>query len=1269
MKNFNQKLLSASVSMLMTVSICHVATTQASDIDIYKLPDATKLTIYMMLDTSGSMDMPYMYTQGDADSACDLPSGVSPIAYAGGVPHPDGRGYTRNFCEVGGPPVRYYYRSNKDQSKWWSCGTNGQTESNANIANCGTEITKPSATILAGYYKNPARSSRNDYYYPIVSGRTPYYDRISRLKDALYAIATTSDIPAKTKIGVGTYSLDADGNGIGDGTKGYIRIKADEWDLASTANTTGSQRNKLLTLIKGMSGSGGTPTAQAYAEAAAALLGTTSGSNGGISYAEDSSTESVSNKTYYKRPVDDTEPKCSGKGIYVLTDGLPSTSTDAESMMKAALTKRSGTTTRYDSSFDDFTSKTDKGWSQIGDFARSLMTGSKLTDFFASTQNNDKHQVRTAVVGFGAEFNITDSDVKMTLTDPKTGKNRIYYNCSRISGDDQKNTCYWGNKTKFSDGTTVPNGDTSSNEKGFGEGGFYSAYSTDEVITSFKNFVDDMKPEFNPVPTGSPTVPVDALNPIQLQPYGYYASFTPKPQENYQLWLGNLNKYHVKDGQLYNNSKTLALIQSSGKLNLNAYGIWGTNGGGVLEKLPLGTWTNPANATQKSSNRKVFTNREINTSNQAIESTSLQSVNLTTLFASGTDGKFVNDPKKNYWLNILGYKVSENATGLTINTLPTEEQRQLGAVMHSKPILLTQEGKIVVTKDTSTPPKPVVTTTARQDYLLFGTNQGMLHVVKVGTDTDTDRGEEVFTFVPHEMMEKQYKGFLGEGNTNLGRDNLYYGIDGAWTAYSQYVSKTGSTSTLTVKSKNDDGDDLSNQAGLQLVYGGLRMGGRGYYGLDLRTITSPTLKFHINPDAAAPNTPLSYMGQSWSKPTIAWVNWGGARKLVMFVGGGYDAGGVNGDGLDASGNRVTNGGYENPAYEQTNKKGAGVYMFDANDGSLLWWSSANVGTSTSATTDSGTIATNDDNLKYSVVSQINAVDRDGDGLVDHLYFGDLGGQVFRIDLNNKASTLGAFAKRVVRLYNAHVTTGASPRFYEMPSFSVHTGVDGYFGAVALSSGNRSSPLAGTNTVDGSVVTTITANDGVYVIYDNDVARKDLYDDIALRTSPTGTGVTLTDASAFATLKAGIAQKTGTNYNGGWKYQFHTTAGKYKGMNELYALDNMLYVNVYHKDGTGISGDCGSGVKGDTELYQFCLPTGKCPFEYPTTATGPNKIVLGGGILGTGLGVGYSNKLDEMSIIKGKEGSDCTDTANKNKPECQLFDTGSRLQHLRWYEKR
>jgi type IV pilus assembly protein PilY1 len=40
-------------------------------------------------------------------------------------------------------------------------------------------------------------------------------------------------------------------------------------------------------------------------------------------------------------------------------------------------------------------------------------------------------------------------------------------------------------------------------------------------------------------------------------------------------------------------------------------------------------------------------------------------------------------------------------------------------------------------------------------------------------------------------------------------------------------------------------------------------------------------------------------------------------------------------------------------------------------------------------------------MKYSVVSQIRAVDRDSDGMSDHFYFGDLGGQVLAIYNNSK----------------------------------------------------------------------------------------------------------------------------------------------------------------------------------------------------------------------------------------------------------------------------
>ncbi|MCP5775530.1 hypothetical protein NL389_37480, partial [Klebsiella pneumoniae] len=84
----------------------------------------------------------------------------------------------------------------------------------------------------------------------------------------------------------------------------------------------------------------------------------------------------------------------------------------------------------------------------------------------------------------------------------------------------------------------------------------------------------------------------------------------------------------------------------------------------------------------------------------------------------------------------LGYKVDVGST-MTLASLPTEERRKLGSVMHSKPILLTQSGEI-------DPTQTSITTSNREDYLLFGTTQGALHVVD-------DNGVEKFTFIHHEM--------------------------------------------------------------------------------------------------------------------------------------------------------------------------------------------------------------------------------------------------------------------------------------------------------------------------------------------------------------------------------------------------------------------------------------------------------------------------------------------------------------------------------------
>ena len=942
---------------------------------------------------------------------------------------------------------------------------------------------------------------------------------------------------------------------------------------------------------------------------------------GGMRYAADP-TNMIKDGNYVPGGSTNT---CDGNGIYFLTDGAPNSTKDdmAKTIMNHTLVKGTkdykflakptgvGVLQSPTLKSNLFSGETG-GWEYIGEYAKKLRNKTEASN---TEKNPLDMNIKTAVVGFGSSF--------AGLTKKLDGT----YDCTTAPNDDAKNACLWGSKA-------------------YGDGGFYYAENSADIKNSITKFVTNVTPDFEPIATGSPTLPQDALNPLTIQPYGYYASFTPKPQAQYRLWMGNLNKYNVHKGELYNSSNTIKLIKADGSLNSNANGLWS---GGVLGQLALGTALNSENETYV--RRTIFTNREISSTTPyaASEANSLKKLNVNALFGTGANASFVNDPQKNYWLNLLGYNVAATATGITLDSLSSaSELRQFGTVMHSTPILLTQRGAIKVDVATG-----ALDTTDRDDYLLFGSSQGLLHVVDVKT------GKEKFAFAPHEMMERQPDAFLAENLTTGGASNLFYGIDAPWTAYTQYVSKEDGSLTVQKSDKTSDGgtnEDLALK-GLQWVYGGLRMGGNSYYALDLSDLDKPSLKFHIDPKltdskiykstATLSVEALDYMGKSWSKPTLAYVNFGGEKRPVMFVGGGYDA------------------GYEAADYNQNTTKGggAGVYMFDADTGDLLWWTSANATKALGAQAFTNASDTSI-NMKYSVASQINAVDRDNDGLVDNLYFGDLAGQGFRVDLNNLATGTDEntkkanFVKRVVRLFDEHATGGASPRFYEMPSVSIHDSADGYVAAVAFSSGNRSKPLvgaAGTNQ-SGS---TISAVDGVFVIYDKDVAKTNLYE------SPTLT----TQNVALVSLNTAIADGVPVSGNNGWKYTYSDKAGVYKGMNELYALDSMLYVNVFHRDGIGIGGNCGAGVKGDSYVYQFCLPTGKCPFA--TTTTGkPNSVKLGAGILGSGLGMGYKNNKDNTGLVVTRPDTlNCEATANKNLPECQLFSTTANLRQLRWYETR
>ena len=1096
-------------------------------------------------------------------------------------------------------------------------------------------------------------------------------DRMTRLKTAMLDLLqgnTSKKIERLSDdkvIGISTLGAKVNRNNYNTGA---VLIPARRLDC--TYGTIGclnmpsngkTQRQILIDQVTDLTAYTNTPTSRSYAETVAYMMGTkTSGSGSGFSYSNNET--KLADKSKYEKPYSLTQTndvaKCSGQGIYILTDGDPTEDDSPQGLMRQALNNNS------------FNCGSNSTWPCSQALAQILLDPAK---------NPTGLKIKTAMVGFGKSFNSVAS--------------------------------YDPNKTQAQNLAAVEASKANANQKNaaklgiLGEGGWYAGNSSEDIVKSVNTFINNLSTTIPSVTTGSPTIPKDALNPAILQDDAYYQQFQPTPDKSYQLWTGNLKKYLVTTGGILKDKKGTAIVDADGKIVAN-YDYWAEEStsanqsadentvgsdafalrGGAWSKLLLRTnpLNNPSSGTVQ---RKVFTNRIYSNGSFVESNNELRQV----MPADLTDNTYKNDEYRGYLVRALGYNIDAAMPPTSLDDLKTAvEFRQTGAVMHSQPILVTNKGKLEFNESTQT-----MGSTGREDYVLFGTTQGALHVVKAGTSGIAGGGEEVFTFIPDEMLVKQKQAFEKPEVTSGGTNQLFYGIDGPWTAYTEYV--VDGSGYLTV------GDGKGDQKGVQDVYGGLRMGGRSYYALDLKDIQNPKLKFHINPDSALAGTPLSYMGQSWSKPTIGFVNWAGKRTRVMFVGGGYDANGATIACNEDKDLVAKNVGYECTAYNQTNKIGAGVYMFSAEDtsiqdgnntiaikaGELLWWSSANATTSI-ASTKSGVVGINSPNMQYSVVSEIRSVDRDGDDLIDHVYFGDLGGQIFRTDFNNKEKTIGSWAKAPILIFDEHKANGKSPRFYDMPAFSLYNNNGSIFAVVSQGSGNRSAPLFADSSYD---------YDAIYNIYDKDVARTDLYNYDSVKNPLITKNIKVDNVSGLRLInddkrKDNTDGKGNILYNApasahGWYYKFTdcvTGYGKcdsYKQQTEKVfgtpiALNNKLFVSTFDASKDGLAGDCGAGVKGASLMTTFCLPFGQCAAGDVTGTThtmigaGIHTVTVGngnssgnGGSTGGGTG-GVSSKLSSASNYCIATGSRVTITVTGSSGSGE--QTRMCLVPQRWYEK-
>lgn len=196
-------------------------------------------------------------------------------------------------------------------------------------------------------------------------------------------------------------------------------------------------------------------------------------------------------------------------------------------------------------------------------------------------------------------------------------------------------------------------------------------------------------------------------------------------------------------------------------------------------------------------------------------------------------------------------------------------------------------------------------------------------------------GEELWAFLPPVLFPKL--------KYILGKATHIYGVDGS----PQVVRLTLGADGYRISRPGERVDR-------RILIFGLRKGGRAYYALDIthNNGRAPFLLWTVQPNAT-----YDELGETWSNPVFGNVKVGNTTKVVAFVGGGYDPEG---------------------------NAGRAVYAIDVLTGARVWH--VQKGSPDGARKAS--------QMKYPIPSRVTAVDTDGDGYIDRVYVGDLGGQLW-----------------------------------------------------------------------------------------------------------------------------------------------------------------------------------------------------------------------------------------------------------------------------------
>lgn len=410
-----------------------------------------------------------------------------------------------------------------------------------------------------------------------------------------------------------------------------------------------------------------------------------------------------------------------------------------------------------------------------------------------------------------------------------------------------------------------------------------------------------------------------------------------------------------------------------------------------------------------------------------------------------------------------------------------QTRRTMGGLVHAVPLVI--DYGFDAQRHATPPTDPDL----RYQTVMVTTQAGQLHAL------DALTMGELFSFIPQELLVDLPR-LQQQQSRTLSGENLsprYQGIDSSWQQWRADVWLTDQQGNA-----YQDQQINANQQDHVFMLGGMRRGGYNYYALDVTaaqpqwlgtpSLIAAHLQYVIRGgdfDHVPMNSPYRQMGQSWSEPKLAQVRLRDGVQAVWLFGGGYD---------------VAYDDFANTLKPSTSnpKKGSAMYMINANTGALLWWAAQQAAD------------TEHPDLRHSIVASPKLLDIDNDGLVDRVYWVDLGGQVFRQDIDNRQqSLLPALTDRIVlqRLAALGGEQTDHRQFFQSPGVAVLADNTGQSRVViALASGNAEQPLE-----------TSVQNRAIVLLDDlqrNSVVSTRTFADLSLIDFTVGSGITLTDQS-------------------------------------------------------------------------------------------------------------------------------------------------------------